>query len=205
MIINLGLPKSGTTTLGEALRSAGLRVADHKVRGGDGAPPEVTGGPIARHLYDGYFHDGDPLARLGFYDALTEISILRPNLSLWPQTDFGLLQTVRDLHPDARFVLSWRPAEDIADSMRRWRNLGRERLPRNPVPGLPAGYGYEPLDLIRFIEGHHAFVARIFQDDPKFLWLDVGAPDAQAALARFIGRPVPWWGRANANPATDTA
>ena len=29
-IVNLGLPKSGTTTLAEALRQAGLTVADHR-------------------------------------------------------------------------------------------------------------------------------------------------------------------------------
>ena len=200
-VFNLGLPKSGTTTLGEALRSAGLRVADHKARRSDPGTEGVAGQPIAQLLYDGYFRDGDPWARLGMYDALSEVSILRPNLSLWPQTDFGLLRTLRDLHPETRFILSRRPAEDIAGSMMRWRNLGTQRLPNGAVPGLPAGYGTGPLDLIRFIEGHHAFAAHMFRGDPLFLDLDMGAPDAQARLAGFLGRDVPWWGRANVNPA----
>lgn len=33
-VVNLGLPKSGTTTLGKALRRAGLNVADWKIRDG---------------------------------------------------------------------------------------------------------------------------------------------------------------------------
>ena len=201
MILNLGLPKSGTTTLAQALDSAGLVCADHKVRRTQATARVAAGTPVAQALYDGYFHDGDPLARLGQFDALTEISILRPNLSLWPQTDFGLLQTIRDLHPDARFILTHRPAEDIAGSMIRWRNLGTQRMPNGHIPGLPAGYGTGPLDLVRFIEGHHAFVHHVFAGDPAFLSLPVGATDARDRLERFLGRPVPWWGRANANPA----
>ena len=39
-----------------------------------------------------------------------------------------------------------------------------------------------------------------FDGDPNFLPLDIPAPDAPDRLAAFLGRAVPWWGRANANP-----
>ncbi|MCB1335719.1 MAG: sulfotransferase family protein [Roseivivax sp.] len=200
MIVNLGLPKSGTTTLAEALRSAGLRVADHKIRYRDTTRKALRGTFVARQLYDGYFRQGDPLAALSPFDALAEISVLKPDMSLWPQTDFGLLQTLRDVRPDTRFVLTLRPAEEIADSMMRWGNMGLSRMPRLQIPGLPAGYGAGRLDLVRFVEGHHAFVRRLFDGDPNFLPLDIPAPDAPDRLAAFLGRAVPWWGRANANP-----
>ena len=31
-VVNLGLPKTGTTTLARALKMAGFKVADHRVR-----------------------------------------------------------------------------------------------------------------------------------------------------------------------------
>ncbi len=200
MIINLGLPKSGTTTLAEALKSTGMRVADHKIARNQTQNSDLAGSFVAKQLYDGYFDHGDPLHRLREFDALTEINVLKPGLSLWPQTDFGLLQTLRELEPEILFVLTLRPAEDIVDSMLRWNNLGKQRMPRLQIPGLPAGYGTRTLDLIRFVEGHHAFVHAIFGDDPNFLPLHVGDPDARDILSGFIGQTVPWWGRANANP-----
>ncbi|MGB1035442.1 MAG: hypothetical protein ACPGVS_10505, partial [Primorskyibacter sp.] len=95
-IVNLGLPKSGTTTLQCALDAAGFRVADHLLPG----PGKK---PVAKALYDGYFASGNPLASFDKIDALGEVSILRPKLSLWPQMDFGLLSALRN-HPDIRFV-----------------------------------------------------------------------------------------------------
>ena len=44
-VINLGLPKSGTTTLARALRKAGLHVADHRIKPvqtDDARPPIST-------------------------------------------------------------------------------------------------------------------------------------------------------------------
>ncbi|MEC3860537.1 hypothetical protein VK792_04520 [Mesobacterium sp. TK19101] len=202
MIINLGLPKSGTTTLDQALQSAGLKVADHKMRREDAAAPDLAGRPIARLLYDGYFQTGDPLTHLGQYDALGEISILRPNLSLWPQMDWGLLSAIRAHHPDTLFVATRRPAAAISDSMMRWRNLGTQRIPNGVIPGLPASYGATPDEQMRWIEGHYAFLSRVFERDPQFLMLDVGVEDARDRLAAFSGLTIPWWGRANVNPTS---
>jgi len=202
MIVNLGLPKSGTTTLDQALQSAGLKVADHKMRRADAPRPELAGRPVARVLYDGYFQTGDPLADLGQYDALGEISILRPNLSLWPQTDWGLLSALRDRHPETLFVATRRPAAAISDSMMRWRNLGTQRMPNGAIPGLPVGYGATTGEQLRWIDGHYAFLSRVFDGDPRFLMLDVGATDARDRLSAFTGLTIPWWGKANVNPAS---
>lgn len=199
-IINLGLPKSGTTTLDMALRKAGLKVAEHKIRRTDTDNKTIAGTPVARQLYEGYFKQGDPLARLGMFDALAEISILRPNMSLWPQCDFGLLQAIRTLHPDTRFVATWRPPEDIANSMMRWRNLGSQRIPNGAIPGLPAGFGKTEAEQCRWITAHYQFLETIFMDDPRFLTLDVGSPEAGKTLAAFVERDLPWWGKANVNP-----
>jgi hypothetical protein len=127
---------------------------------------------------------------------LGEVSILRKSLSLWPQCDFGILQALKRNHPEIRLVATWRPYIDIVDSMARWRNLGTQRLPNGSIPGLPAGYG-SPKAQLAWVKAHDHFLQTIFANDPAFLRLDVTAPDAQEKLANHIGRPIPWWGRAN--------
>ncbi|RME17995.1 MAG: sulfotransferase family protein, partial [Alphaproteobacteria bacterium] len=84
IVINLGLPKSGTTTLATALRAAGLRVADWKVRPGQGK----VRGFVGKLMYSGYYETGDPLHYLDDFDALTEIDVIREGKNIWPQTDW---------------------------------------------------------------------------------------------------------------------
>lgn len=200
-LVNLGLPKSGTTTLATALTHAGWVAADHKLRRIHSREPGLGGTFIAKQLYDGYFSEsGDPFARLDrFYDALTEVSVLKGTLSLWPQCDYALIKAMRQARPDLRFTATWRPPEAVSDSMRRWTNLGTDRLPQGAIPGLPHGYGVTDRVRIQWIEGHYAMLDDLFLGDPRYLRLDVGAPDAAERLAAHIGRPVPWWGRANRN------
>ncbi|MDU8913341.1 hypothetical protein [Aestuariicoccus sp. MJ-SS9] len=198
-IINLGLPKSGTTTLGVALEKAGLKVADFKIRRGKAPVPGLAGSFVARQLYDGYFQTGDPLTRLGGFDALTEISVLNPQLCLWPQTDYGLIDALRTRHPQLRFVASRRDARAMSDSMLRWSDLGTDRLPRGQIPGLPRGYGDTTLERVQWIEAHHAFLRCVFAGDDRFLEYDTADPEAPAKLSAHLGLTLPWWGKANEN------
>lgn len=198
-IINLGLPKSGTTTLGEALKQAGLRVADWRIRPGQTDNRAIVRSFVGRLMYDGYFSHGDPLALMPEFDAFSEIDIVRNGLNLWPQTDWGLLSAIRQHHPGARFVLTYRDAAALSDSMARWSNLGNRRLPQNTIPGLPLGYGQTDGERIRWIEGHYAFCRQVFAGAPDFLEYDIADPAAQSQLEAFLGLKLPWWGRANEN------
>jgi hypothetical protein len=193
--MNLGLPKSGTTTLGQALTAAGLRVADWKLRAGQ----SDRRGYVGKLMYDGWFGAGDPWQHLGDFDAVAEASVLRWELNHWPQMDWGLIAALRDRHPGIRFVLTRRPSYAIADSMARWSNLARRRLPPAAVPGLPPGHGDSAADLVRWIDGHHAFCRQVFAGAEDFLDLPMDAPDARDRLAGFLGIDLPWWGVANAN------
>jgi Sulfotransferase domain len=194
-VINLGLPKSGTTTLAAALRHAGLRVADWKLRPGQAQ----TRGFVGKLMYQGYFDTGDPLHYLDAFDAMTEIDVIREGKNYWPQTDWPLLTAIRELHPGAKFILSVRDPSAHADSMRRWSNLGTTRLPRNAVPGLPAGFGAKPGQLERWIEGHITFCRHVFAGADDFLEYHIEDPRAQAKISRFLGVELPWWGKANVN------
>ena len=195
-VVNLGLPKSGTTTLGEALKQAGLRVADWKIRPGQPGPR----GFVGKLMYQGYFETGDPLALMPDFDAYTEIDIVRNGLNLWPQTDWGLISAIREHHPGARFLLTVRDPAKLSDSMQRWSNLGSFRLPNSAVPGLPEGYGGTDAERIRWIEGHFKFCRQVFAGADDFLEYEVTDPAAPKRIGAFLGIELPWWGIANANP-----
>lgn len=203
IVINLGLPKSGTTTLARALREAGFNVADYRIRRRDTENAALHGRFVAGQLYDGYFTSGDPLEQLAEFDAFTELSVMRRGHSIWPQTDWGLIDAIRSHHPGAMFLASSRDAVEQSASMLRWSDMGSTRLPRSTIPGLPRGYGHDPAHQTRWIKAHHAFLARVFSGERNFLQFDIADPDAPKQIAAFLGRDLPWWGRLNANPPKD--
>lgn len=201
--VNLGLPKSGTTTLAKALRVSGLKVADHKVRGRNF--PELKGQHVAELLYRGYFDTGDPGALLKPVSALSEISMLRGARSIWPQMDFALIEAIRAHHPGVKFLASRRNASDLSRSMLKWSNLGTERLPNANVPGLPQGFGVTGAERERWIDGHYCTLERYFRNDPDFLMFDVADENAPKMIAAHLNRDLPWWGKLNANPVMETS
>jgi hypothetical protein len=194
-VVNLGLPKSGTTTLGQALKAAGLKVADWRIRPRQGGPVNEFVGDL---MYRGYFQSGDPLALMPGFDAFTEIEIVRNGLNLWPQTDWGLLSAIRARHPGARFLLTHRDPAQLSDSMQRWSNMGRQRIPQAAIPGLPAGYGERHDQRIRWIEGHFNFCRQVFAGSDDFMEYEITDPEAPKKIGAFLGLTLPWWGVANA-------
>ena len=196
-IINLGLPKTGTTTLTDALRRAGLKVADWRIRKGQSCLPDITGEHVGRIIYADYFASGDPLARLQEFDAINEMSAVRHDRSLWPQTDWGLLSAIQQHHPDIKFLLSHRDPAKTANSMMRWNNLGRRRLPQADVPGLPRGFGRSEAGLAKWVEGHFTFCRRVFAGCANFLEFDIEDPGARDKIAAYLGIDLPWWGQSN--------
>lgn len=187
----IGFPKSGTTTLQTALQRSGLRSAHWRWKGE----------PIGKLIYDGWFEDGDPFARLPGLDVITQMDICVPKegLNHWPNLDIPLLLAIRERHPTCLLILNGREPAKIADSILRWGDLAR-RLSRGAQPGLPEGRGTQRAELERWIGTHHAAVRRIFAGDPHFLDLDIAAEDAPAKLGAALGVAIKWWGRANENP-----
>lgn len=194
-IVNLGLPKTGTTTLATALEAAGLRVADGMIRDENGK----RFGFVGRLMYKGYFESGDPLAYMPTFDAFTEVSVVRKGRNFWPQTDWALIDAIRTRYPGTRFLLSTRDTAKHADSIRRWSNLGTRRLPEAHVPGLPQWHGHRPGEIERWIEGHTRFCYRVFAGADDFLAFDIEDPEAKDKIAAFTGLELPWWGKVNVN------
>jgi hypothetical protein len=198
-VVNLGLPKTGTTSLARALKIAGFRVADHRIRPRQTETPALKDAFVADLLYKGYFQTGDPAELFEDFTALTELSCLRKGKSLWPQMDFALIDAIRTHHPDVRFLASRRDSWDTSQSMLAWSDLGTDRLPASDIPGLPEGYGETSRERIQWIDGHYAHLSAIFAGDPAYLEYDVTDTGAHTAVAGHLGIDLPWWGQANAN------
>lgn len=196
-VINLGLPKTGTTTLSRALRRGSLRVGDWRVRDAQTAKPALRGQLLGAIMYYDYFDSGDPLARLDEFDAITEMNALRYDTNYWPQCDWGFLSAIQDHHPGTKFILSHRDPLKTANSMMNWRNMGEKRLPENHIPGLPKGYGGNVDQIARWVEGHFRFCRRVFAGADNFIEYDVEDTDVQARLGAFLGIDLPWWGHSN--------
>jgi len=199
-VINLGLPKSGTTTLKNALIRAGYRVADHRIKDQEDPADPSDRVFVGNLMYEGLYKYGDPAALLAGYTALSEVSFIYGGNSVWPQCDHAMLLALRKLHPKLRFVATRRATEEMARSIMRWNNLGKLRLPLSTVPGLPVGYGHDIDEQMIWIDGHYEALAHWFRDDPLYLEVDVAAADAPQRLERFLGRRLPWWGHSNINP-----
>ncbi|HBS49635.1 MAG TPA: sulfotransferase family protein [Rhodobacteraceae bacterium] len=199
-VVNLGLPKSGTTTLARALRRAGFSVADHRIRVSQTDDESLHRAYVGDLLYQGLYETGDPGARLGPFTAISEMSVLRAGRSLWPQMDFALILAIRARNPGVRFLASRRAPFEMSQSMLAWSDLGTARLPKSAVPGLPPGYGETSKQREQWIEGHHAALRQFFDGAHDFLEYDTADPEAPGKIGAFLGRELPWWGRSNANP-----
>ncbi|QFS82694.1 hypothetical protein FIU97_07770 [Roseivivax sp. THAF40] len=196
-VVNLGLPKSGTTTLGKALRRAGLNVADWKIRPEQSTHDALEGEFVGKCLYEAYFTTGDPLAAMAEFDAFSEISAIGGGANYWPQFDYGLLAAISAHHPGTKFLLSYRAPADIVESMLAWRNLGTGRLPKNAIPGLPEGYGQDAPELERWVAGHYAYLRAAFEGRADFMEYNISDPQAPEKIGAFLGLELPWWGHAN--------
>ena len=197
-VVNLGLPKTGTTTLARAMKMSGFKVADHRIRAKQTPVTEIHDAFVGDLMYRGYFETGDPAAHIPGFDAIAEMSLLRKGRSLWPQMRF---------RPDRGD--SSAPITDVQsswphrrDRLRRSRNLcwpgpiwAQARLPREAnIPGLPAkAMATRRKQRIQWIEGHYSpCCAVIFSaDDPGFLEYDIGrawhqgAPEKRVCISAF--------------------
>lgn len=182
----IGFPKSGTTSITDALEQSGLTAAHWAID---------DGRFVGKMIYESAAGGGDPLAELSDYDAITQADVCIPahGLNFWPQLDFDLLRQIREHHPTCWFLLNRRDPVKVCDSIDRWPSL-RQRITEADIPGLPAGVGADDDDMIAWIEGHYAACHEHLGSDPYFADIDIESDATPERLGQLLGIPIEGWG-----------
>lgn len=193
-LFNLGLPKSGTSTLHRTLVEAGLKSAHWEVPGL---------GHVGPAIYRRYFEGRDPLADFASFDATTQADYVVGNVSIWPQMDVALIRRILSFHPECSLLLLRRKPEQIVDSMSRWNDM-LSRINAVGAPGLPAGYASDRGNAVKWIETHYANCRQHFGGYRRYFETDLESPDALQVIQAAARAELSWWGRENENPKPDT-
>ncbi len=198
-VINLGLPKMGTTSLQNFFACAG-RSASHWTCG--------TGSYCSMCIRDSVRMGLPPLERCGNYDAYLQIDGPRSKkrnskLLYFPQIE--MLDEIVSAYPNATYVLTFRSMDGWYRSLSDWGAPKRfrtslslkERMKRSNVTGL-----YDDADGTR---GFGAFfcnhVKRVRDTVPwkRLVEIDIEDYDVGTMLAETFDADVGCWGHMNAN------
>jgi hypothetical protein len=173
----IGLSKTGTRSLHDALQLLGLRSVHW---GGPDLRTAVQRGPEIRAAVERALHDGRPLlSGLEEADAYSDIHSLSVNFDVLDQQ-----------YPGSRFILTVRDLDEWIDSRRRHVEANIARKERGEYEGSfltidPDAWRAEAIE-------HEARVRSHFSDRPQdLLVLDIAAGDGWEMLCPFLGLPVP--------------
>ena len=166
-VFGIGLNKTGTTSLHEALGVLGYDALH-------------WGGPAIRKLVEAAGDRGEPLlSRLDQrYDAFTDIEAL--------STGFELLD---EQYPGSRFILTLRPVEDWIASRRQHVERNRRRAAAGEYHG-----SFTEIDEAAWRaawDRHLNAVRTYFAGRGNLLEVDLAAGDGWEALCSFLDEPVP--------------
>ena len=167
-IFGIGLNKTGTISLHEALKVLGYRSLHF-------------GGQQAQWAVSRAKEEGKPLLSYiaGDFDAFSDIGLLTANFDVADRQ-----------YPGSKFILTVRRFEDWLDSRRR-------HVEKNQLAKAAGGYDgtFLNVDLEGWtaeFHRHHTCVERHFANRPNdLLVLDITAGQGWEPLCGFLGRPIP--------------
>ena len=225
-IMNLGMPKTGSTTLFEFLTCAGLR-GTHQILGS-----HVLSGHKSPITFEGV------CMRDAVNNGLPPIGTCAPNEQFMMQMDsefplgfgtrtfvanehrdecyFPQLELLEEFHrevPNATFIMNFRPIEHWIHSMRKWYGMfARFRvcnLPNKPR-GIPQNITDDAeftIELKRFLCSHVLHFRQFVQDHPshKLIELDLYDTNTSSYVMSTLfpnsqTMDPPFWQHANQNP-----
>lgn len=165
-VFGIGLNKTGTISLHEALETLGLRSLH-------------WGGPEVREVVERAALEHRPLVDdLPGYDAYSDIWALSSRFAL-----------LAEQYPGSRFVLTTRDLDGWIDSRRRHVERNRARKAAGQYHG---GFlEVEPEAWAEEYRAHHEAVERFFADRDDLLVMRITEGDGYEALCPFLGRPDP--------------
>lgn len=187
VILNLGMPKVGSSTLNDFFKCAGLRSV-HGQQGACMRDAAARGLPVVETCAHGA-------------TIQTQLDVnFPPNSCFFPQ--ISLLDEIHAEHPDAVFVLIFRPLESWILSARHFFALAGRWI-RCDLPGLPRGVGGDADDLRRWFCGHVLHVRQFVDMHPShdLVELDLyNQSETSRVMARLFNASPSCWGHENKNP-----
>lgn len=189
-IFAVGLPKSGTSSLQDALLRSDVSSLHWYMRRVD----KYAGSCI----YQRWFARQNLMADFPGVTSVTQPDLLTMGTSFWPQMDPALLREVARQNPGVSFILNYRDPVKIADSMERWGNF-MERLYTMGAPGMPPRMARTPKHVRRWIEDHYSNIRAQFEGSGAFLEYHIEDPEAPEKICRQTGIEIRWWGHSNKN------
>jgi hypothetical protein len=163
----IGLNKTATTSLHEALETLGIRGLH-------------WGGPATRGQIERAMAEGRPLVDdFAGYDAFSDIQVLSDNFELLDRQ-----------YPGSKFILTTRDLESWLESRQRHvlRNVARKQLGQYDGDFLTM----DDAAWAKQYHEHHARVHAYFADRPgDLLVMDIEAGDGYEVLCPFLGLPIP--------------
>ena len=196
-IINLGLPKSGSTSLRDFFSCGNLTASHFKC---NGAP---CGMCVDQNLQAGR----PALHGCGDYHVWAQLDWAPIGLPIQKkkQCFFPQLSALKELHeqyPEATFVLPTRPPRHWIASVDNWQHADyrmREVLAACNLPGLPSGRKPSDTELASFYVQHSRTVRTFVANHPShtLIEFDLEEPDVAQKLALVSGVPATCWGKSN--------
>lgn len=201
-IINVGMPKMGSTTLHHFLNCAGIPASHYfcKPLGGRRVP-------CATCMHNAFNNSKPPLASCGGgeggpWHAFTEMN----DAEFFPQ--MTNLLDIHDEVPNATFVLIHRNTTEWERSVTRWRlspkgkhgPTMRSRFVSRDLPDLPAGKGGRDGELGEWFNRHILRVREFVRKNPSHKLVEVDLEDVLAGekMSAAFGTNASCWGHANA-------
>ena len=207
-VLVVGMPKSGTTSIGEFLRCGGWCVSHNTCK----CDTTVA---VHRHcaFHPNYscgvcalknFNAGrPPLEHCGNFSAFTQLDVSRNrpyphNTCFFPQVD--ALVELSEEFPNATFLLNLRPVSHWIASVTNWRSM-RDALTQCNITGLPPGVGAQDIELEKFYEQHSENIRSFVKRRPRhrLIQVNIESPYAGHVLSDALDIPSQCWGHSNAN------
>eukprot|EP01138_Halocafeteria_seosinensis_P015593 gb/GECG01015913.1/.p1 GENE.gb/GECG01015913.1/~~gb/GECG01015913.1/.p1 ORF type:complete len:279 (+),score=11.55 gb/GECG01015913.1/:1-837(+) len=187
-IINLGFPKTGTTSLHSYYKAIGRRSVHNGYRVGRNKNKRKHAVHSIRRAYAKGLYLLHYLNKAGF-DAFAQIDHCDHGDCLLPQV--SLLDTLLRQYHDSCFVLNVRRIPDLILSMTHWaentpRGSYLKRLSKANLDGLPAGVGRRYSDIYSWISNHYERVISRLQGDCNFIVYNISR-DGVDKLNSFFG------------------
>lgn len=186
MILCLGVPKSGTSTIHRAFTEAGYQ----SVHGRRPNEPHA-----ASMMWRAFCEGKNPLSYVSREIEVVADPFLTNDVTLWPTLSPLFLEKLIEHNPDTWLILNTRILKHWLLSVKAWKQL-QERLTDADLPFLPSGTGADR-ELTDWIEAYYERVRSLCDDRDRYIELAI-EEDNRELLSGIFGREFPWWGVENA-------